>query len=63
MTKEEYTEHTKNWEKQPVDLITSSFLPNGVYRILFHVYNDMDTIGMNVNYQYEHYYRMNDEIF
>lgn len=63
MTTEQYKEYSKNWEKQIEDIITPSFLPNGVYRVLFHIYNDIDTVGFTINYQYEVYFRLNDDIF
>lgn len=63
MTAEQYKEHTKNWQKHPLDYVSSTVLPNGVYRLLFRVYNDNDTVGLGINYQYENYYRMNDDRF
>lgn len=45
------------------DYITPSFLPNGHYYVSLRFYSDIDTAGCGVKYQYERYFRLNDEVF
>lgn len=63
MTKDEYLEYTKVEKKDAYHYFTPSFMPNGVYRFLVRFYSDIDTAGYAINYQYEQYFRLNDEQF
>lgn len=61
MTTEEFQEYSKNKTKETYHFVSDKFMPNGIYRLMFQLYNDNDTVGLTLNWQYEIYYRLNDE--
>lgn len=62
MTVDEFKEHKKD-QKQAEDFLTSTTMPNGVYRAIIQIFTDKDPVGFAVQYQSERYLRLNDENF
>lgn len=62
MTTDEYRSYKMNSQKvNPDEFVTPTLMPNGVYRVTLQLYTSSDPVGFTVQFQYEIYYRLNDE--